>query len=30
MAYFFSKVLDPKFEHLEFACIEGEVDLTKH
>jgi hypothetical protein len=30
MVYFFSKVLDPKFEHLEFACIEGEVDLTKH
>jgi len=28
--YFFSRILDPKFEHLEFACIEGEVDLSKH
>jgi len=28
--YFFSRILDPNFEHLEFACIEGEVDLTKH
>ena len=28
--YFFSRILDPDFEHLEFACIEGEVDLGKH
>jgi hypothetical protein len=28
--YFFSRILDPDFEHLEFACIEGEVDLSKH
>jgi len=28
--YFFSRIMDPDFEHLEFACIEGEVDLTKH
>jgi hypothetical protein len=28
--FFFSRILDPKFEHLEFACIEGEVDLSKH
>jgi hypothetical protein len=30
IAYFYSRVLDPKYEALEFACIEGEVDLTKH
>ena len=30
IAYFFSKNLDPKYEALEFACWEGEVDLTKH
>ena len=28
--FFYSRILDPKFEHLEFACIEGEVDLGKH
>jgi hypothetical protein len=28
--YFYSRILDPKFEHLEFACIEGEVDQSKH
>ena len=28
--YFFSRILDPNFEHLEFACIEGEVDMGKH
>jgi len=26
----YSRILDPKFEHLEFACIEGEVDMGKH
>jgi hypothetical protein len=30
IAYFYSRVLDPKYEALEFACIEGEVDLSKH
>jgi hypothetical protein len=30
IAFFYSRILDPKFEHLEFACIEGEVDMTKH
>jgi hypothetical protein len=30
MAYFFSKYNDPKYEALEFACIEGEVDLKNH
>ena len=30
MAYFFSKYNDPKYEALEFACIEGEVDMKKH
>lgn len=28
--YFYSRILDPNFEHLEFACIEGEVDQSKH
>jgi hypothetical protein len=28
--FFFSRILDKGFEHLEFACIEGEVDQTKH
>jgi hypothetical protein len=25
--FFYSRILDKNFEHLEFACIEGEVDL---
>ena len=29
MAYFFSKYNDPKYEALEFACIEGENDIKK-
>ena len=28
--YNFSRILDPNFEHMEFACIEGEVDMGKH
>jgi hypothetical protein len=28
--FYYSRILDPQFEHLEFACIEGEVDLSKH
>lgn len=27
MAYFFSKYNDPKYEALEFACVEGETDI---
>ncbi|HEX4278888.1 MAG TPA: hypothetical protein VHZ74_26215 [Bryobacteraceae bacterium] len=30
MVYYFSKYNDPKYEALEFACIEGEVDMKKH
>lgn len=29
IAYFFSRA-DPKYEQMEYACVEGEVDLTKH
>lgn len=28
--FFYSRILDKDFEHLEFACIEGEVDQSKH
>ena len=28
--YNFSRILDSNFEHMEFACIEGEVDMGKH
>ena len=28
IAYFYSRILDPKYEPMEFACIEGEVDNT--
>ncbi len=28
IAYFYSRVLDPKYEALEFACIEGERDIN--
>ena len=27
ISFFYSRILDKNFEHLEFACIEGEVDL---
>jgi hypothetical protein len=29
IAYFYSRVLDPKYEALEFACIEGEADINR-
>jgi hypothetical protein len=28
IAFFYSRILDKNFEHLEFACIEGEQDLS--
>jgi len=28
IAYFYSRILDAKYEPMEFACIEGEVDNT--
>ncbi len=30
IAFSYSRILDPKFEHLEFACIEGEADVKNH
>jgi hypothetical protein len=29
IAYFFSRNLDLKYEPMEFACVEGEVDVTQ-
>lgn len=29
VAWFYSRILDPKWEHMEYACEEGELDQTK-